>query len=291
MVDRRNKGARSSKEKQEIAQNMGNHPEILSPREVALLMPPSMSMTWIYEHWEELGGIRIGGRELIWRDALFNNLQGKQQVVSQAMFGAGCQPSESMSSSEDHHLRKEASKHNAGIPQILFYEDGDFFRMGQPGKENLFSSIKGLHYIHFLLNHPYKACDPRCVYHLGRSLDFTRVDVPGLDQKARSNYRRRLKELKSILNRPQCYESDVVSEATAEMDWIKAALGESDMREYEAEKARINVQKAIKRALNKIHKRHPALKRYLNTSTIKTGASCFYEPLPGDPVRWVLFRG
>jgi hypothetical protein len=55
--------------------------DILTPREVALLMPSSISKSWIYEHWEELGGIKIGRRKLILRSVLYANLQGKRLVV------------------------------------------------------------------------------------------------------------------------------------------------------------------------------------------------------------------
>ena len=61
--------------------NMNAFDDILTPREVALLMPSSVPISWIYAHWEDLGGIKIGRRKLILRSELYANLQGKGLVV------------------------------------------------------------------------------------------------------------------------------------------------------------------------------------------------------------------
>lgn len=61
--------------------NMNTFDDILTPREVALLMPSSVPISWIYAHWEDLGGIRIGRRKLILRSVLYANLQGKRLLV------------------------------------------------------------------------------------------------------------------------------------------------------------------------------------------------------------------
>ena len=61
--------------------NQDSYNDILTPREVALLMPSSVPISWIYAHWEDLGGIRIGRRKLILRSVLYANLQGKRLLV------------------------------------------------------------------------------------------------------------------------------------------------------------------------------------------------------------------
>ena len=60
---------------------MNAHDDILTPREVALLMPSSISKSWIYEHWEDLGGIKIGRRNIILRSVFYDNLQRRKVVV------------------------------------------------------------------------------------------------------------------------------------------------------------------------------------------------------------------
>ena len=44
-------------------------------------MPPPISISWVYKHWEELGGIKKGRRNVILRGVLYANLQGKGVVV------------------------------------------------------------------------------------------------------------------------------------------------------------------------------------------------------------------
>ena len=52
--------------------------------------------------------------------------------------------------------------------------------------------------------------------------------------------------------------------------------------------ARVNVQKLIKLALEKIHSKQPVMKNYLNKETIKTGYSVRYTPTNIEP-NWILF--
>lgn len=55
--------------------------DILTPDEVAKLMPSSVPKSWVYAHWEELGGVKIGKRKLILREVLYGNLQKREMVV------------------------------------------------------------------------------------------------------------------------------------------------------------------------------------------------------------------
>jgi hypothetical protein len=54
-----------------------------------------------------------------------------------------------------------------------------------------------------------------------------------------------------------------------------------------AERARVNITRAIKRALHTIDEHHPALGRHL-AATIKTGAYCSYTP---DTRLLITWRG
>jgi hypothetical protein len=60
---------------------MENQKDILTPDEVSELMPSSVPKSWIYSHWEELGGVKIGKRKLILREMLYANLQTGRMVV------------------------------------------------------------------------------------------------------------------------------------------------------------------------------------------------------------------
>jgi hypothetical protein len=54
---------------------------ILTPKEVAALMPPSIPKSWVYAHWEDLGGVTIGRRKLILKKVFYANLQTEKMVL------------------------------------------------------------------------------------------------------------------------------------------------------------------------------------------------------------------
>ena len=55
----------------------------------------------------------------------------------------------------------------------------------------------------------------------------------------------------------------------------------------DAERARVNVTRAIRTALRRISEHDPQLGRRLG-GEIKTGTFCVYEPAPGDEPAWDL---
>lgn len=54
-----------------------------------------------------------------------------------------------------------------------------------------------------------------------------------------------------------------------------------------AERARVNVTRAIKAALQRIGAHHPTLRAHLS-STVRTGSTCVYLPDPRVPVAWEI---
>ncbi len=67
-----------------------------------------------------------------------------------------------------------------------------------------------------------------------------------------------------------------------------AMLGTTPPDRGAAERARVNVTRAIKAALQKIGAHHPALCAHLSI-TIRTGNACVYLPDPRLAVRWETF--
>ena len=55
----------------------------------------------------------------------------------------------------------------------------------------------------------------------------------------------------------------------------------------EAERARVNVTRTLKMAIERIADTAPAAAAHLRAS-IRTGASCRYDPAPGGPDRWLI---
>ena len=57
---------------------------ILTPKEVAVIMPSSVPKSWVYAHWEDFGGVTIGRRKLILKEVLYAHLQTKGTVLSKS---------------------------------------------------------------------------------------------------------------------------------------------------------------------------------------------------------------
>lgn len=82
--------------------------------------------------------------------------------------------------------------------------------------------------------------------------------------------------------------------AEAELEFLRKQLvrdvglgGRARAAGSHAERARINVTRAIDRALVILGRRLPELGRYLDT-TIKTGTFCSYTPNPRFRISWEL---
>ena len=116
-----------------------------------------------------------------------------------------------------------------------------------------------------------------------------------LDSQARATYKHRLEELREELEEAQAFNDlGRVDKLQHEMDFLAAELaravglgGRARTTTTSAERARVNVTKGIKIALDKIAEQSPPLEHYL-TTTIKTGLFCSYTPPPVNPIAWDL---
>jgi hypothetical protein len=114
-----------------------------------------------------------------------------------------------------------------------------------------------------------------------------------LDARAKAEYRARLQDLQAELDEAESFNDPVrAAKARAEMDFLVSelaravGLGGRDRRAAShAERARLNVTRAIKAALDNIARSHPALGRHLR-NTIRTGRYCSYTPDPRVPISW-----
>lgn len=114
-----------------------------------------------------------------------------------------------------------------------------------------------------------------------------------LDARAKAEYRARLQDLQAELDEAESFNDPVrAARAREEMDHLvrelarAVGLGGRDRRAAShAERARLNVTRAIKAALDNIARSHPALGRHLR-NTIRTGRYCSYTPDPRVPISW-----
>jgi hypothetical protein len=114
---------------------------------------------------------------------------------------------------------------------------------------------------------------------------------PLLDAEAKAQYRQRISELQEELEEAQeFHDPERASRAREELDFIEAELsaavglgGRDRKTGGSAERARVNVTRALKGTVDRIADYDEALGHHLRTC-IRTGTFCVYDPGPGsDP--------
>ncbi len=128
----------------------------------------------------------------------------------------------------------------------------------------------------------------------GRSGTPVAADLgPGLDARAKREYRRRLLELQAEVDDAEAAHDPVRSErAHVEVDALLRELkravglgGRDRPTGSDAERARINVARSLRRALAAISEQAPLLGAHLDES-VRTGGHCLYLPGPDRPLVW-----
>jgi hypothetical protein len=116
---------------------------------------------------------------------------------------------------------------------------------------------------------------------------------PVLDAASREAYRARLAALTAELDAADRAGDPVAAEQIeAERRALLAELrraaglgGRDRMVAPEAERARVNVTRTLRAAIERIASGAPHAAAHLRAS-IRTGRVCRYEPAPGGPARW-----
>jgi hypothetical protein len=116
-----------------------------------------------------------------------------------------------------------------------------------------------------------------------------------LDARAKAAYKARLGELAAELAEAQRFnDPGRAAAAAAERDFLvgelarAVGLGGRDRRAAShAERARLNVTRAIRAAMANLARAHPALGRHL-AAIIRTGRYCSYTPDPRAPITWEM---
>jgi tetratricopeptide (TPR) repeat protein len=116
-----------------------------------------------------------------------------------------------------------------------------------------------------------------------------------LDAQAKAAYRQRLGELEDEIEEAQAWnDPERAANAREELEFIAhelsaaVGLGGRDRRAASsAERARVNVTRAIKSAIARINDHSPALGAHFER-TVRTGILCTYSPDPRLPISWEL---
>jgi len=188
--------------------------------------------------------------------------------------------------------------------------EGEYWSIAFAGQAFRLKDVRGLHYLAYLLRNPGRefhvldlaaagqqapAGGPRTSPAREDDLRPARLSDTGpvLDEQAKTAYRARLRELEEDLAEATSWADPVrAARARQEMqfltDQLAAAvgLGGRDRRTGSAaERARVNITRAIHGALARIRAHSPTLADHLD-ATIHTGTFCCYTPDPRAPITW-----
>ncbi len=198
----------------------------------------------------------------------------------------------------------------------VFRLDGDYWTVGTTNDVVRLKDILGMRYLAHLLRHPERELLASELAALESSPEVEVATLPFetrwadealqvqagvagggagdalLDRSAKAAYRRRLEALRHELDEATRFnDRDRATRARAEIDFLlqeltrALGLGGRDRPAAAAERARLNVTRAIKAAVQRIKRISPEVGCYLET-TIKTGTYCRYTPDRRLPVRW-----
>jgi DNA-binding response OmpR family regulator len=266
---------------------------LLKEKEATQLIPV-IFMTALGEKEHRISGIKAGGYDF------FTKPPDRQVLL------ARIQNAVEMKQAVDRKLKEHVS------PNQTFHREGEYWTITYQGKILRVKDSAGLHYLAYLLRYPHRQIhvlelvaaiegppegiveqrnvaaqgDLHIRVGLGDAGEF-------LDPKAKADYKMRLKELREELEDAQA-DNDVgrIAKAQEEMEFLTQELlralrlgGKFRRAASPTERARVNVQRAIKGALERLAEYHPTLGDYLAT-TINTGTYCSYNPDVRIPSPW-----
>jgi predicted ATPase len=201
-----------------------------------------------------------------------------------------------------------------------FRQEGEYWTLTFQGITCRVKDTRGLQYIAQLLRYPHHEFHVLALVSGDVSLAaidrpshqmFKRVDTANepesvygggftdvgdmLDPQAKAAYKQRLQGLQAELEEARGFNDPGRAEKIQEeIDFLTQELvhavglgGRSRKAASPAERARVNVTRAIKTAIRKITESHPALGQHL-AHTIKTGTFCAYTPDPHLSLSWQL---
>ena len=120
---------------------------------------------------------------------------------------------------------------------------------------------------------------------------------PALDTRAKDDYRDEIEKLEAQLARAEARRDDAAAKRLAEqLEFVRRELaralgigGRDRESGSHAERARVNVTRAIRTTLKRIGGYDEQLGAELDRA-IRTGAFCAYHPDPARPLRWIVRR-
>jgi hypothetical protein len=194
-----------------------------------------------------------------------------------------------------------------GPAHAVLAREGDVWRLDYEGRVLRVRDAKGMRHLALLLANPgveFHAVDVATAAEGGAAPAAESVEGlgvragtgdarPALDSQAKAEYRSRLEDLRAEIEEAESFnDPERAARAREELDFIAhelsaaVGLGGRDRRAASAaERARVNVTRALRREIRRIADEDAGLGRELET-TVRTGTFCAYEPDPRRPVAW-----
>ena len=196
---------------------------------------------------------------------------------------------------------------SADMPDAMMRREGSMWTIAYGGRVTRLPDAKGLHYLASLLGRPdteFHVLDlvnarPRPTRFLADEDGLTRTTSDGvgplLDESAKGAYRRRVLDLKEEIEEATTWgDEERAARAREELQMLTAELaaavglgGRDRIAGSAAERARLSVTKAVRRAIARIGESDPELQRHLENS-VKTGAFCSYRPEGDGRISWTF---
>ncbi len=189
----------------------------------------------------------------------------------------------------------------SSTPAVL-HREGEFWRVGYEGSTSYLRDTKGLHFLVHLLRNPHREIHALDLTELvnGRDAEIGARLAPNdgvemLDRAARASYRARVLDLQAeIAEARRSADAVRATRAQEELDFVTRELKRSGQlgggyrrTGSDAERARLNVTRALHAAVGRIASQHPALADHLRHA-VKTGLFCCYRPDSRSTVSWAL---
>jgi tetratricopeptide (TPR) repeat protein len=213
--------------------------------------------------------------------------------------------------------REGSDSETPAAARAALRREGDVWRIEYEGRTRYVKHAKGLRHLALLLDSP--GVEFHAVHIVGAAEGNVgpgaRTSAAGdddvqarrasdgdagalLDPQAKREYRSRLEDLRSEIEEAESFnDPERAARAREEMEFIAhelssaVGLGGRDRRAASnAERARVNVTRAVKGVIRRIAAEDESLGRELET-TVHTGYFCRYEPDPRHPVAWQVDGG
>jgi hypothetical protein len=206
---------------------------------------------------------------------------------------------------EEHRRRARSLAESMGMAVLLsrlapgagewwLRRDGPDWLLEAGDERARLRDSRGLHYLRALLAAPGHEVPALDLAAGGAGLHVADAG-PVLDDEARAAYRRRLDELAAELEAAdRAGDADRAERADTERRAVLTELGRATgLRgrartiSPEAERARVNVTRALRTTLDRITALAPRAGAHLQVA-VRTGHLCRYQPSTGGPSRWRL---